>query len=74
MNNRGTLIVILSDMYLSSGREQPTMKCIGKGWKIYHYNDKLATGRWLMADQNINMHYSNQTTLMLSQIIEENAP
>jgi len=68
-------MVFLSDMFPgTSGREHPAMKCAVKGWKIYHYNDRPAIRRWLMADQNINMHYPNHTALILSQIIEENAP
>ncbi len=42
--------------------------------KTLNPKDKPAIRRWLMTNQNINVYYPDQTALILSQIIEENAP
>jgi len=40
--------------------------------KTLNPKEKPAIRHWLMADQNINVYYPDQTALILSQIIEEN--
>jgi len=42
--------------------------------KSLNPKDKPSIRRWLMTNQNINVYYPDQTALILSQIIEENAP